>query len=98
MNAFKISISCLLELLAFGDLLLQVGELVLEVLQLEVETVHLLLGLGRRVPGGLHAELVQPVQLLQAQELEGRLNAQVGNLGLKSGKGACSTFRMKESS
>ena len=62
-------------------LLLQVEDLVEQVLQLEVEGVHLALARRRRLPAAPRPQLVQPVQLLQGQRRQRRLDPQLGQVG-----------------
>ena len=55
-------------------------DLVEEVLQLEVERVHLSLAGGRRLPARPRPQLVQPVQLLQGQRRQRRLDPQLSQV------------------
>ena len=62
-------------------LLLQMEDLVEQVLELQVERVHLALAAGRRLPARPRPQLVQPVQLLQGQRGERRLDPQLNQVG-----------------
>ena len=55
--------------------------LVEEVLQLQVQRVHLALAAGRRLPARPRPQLVQPVQLLQGQRRQRRLDPQLSQVG-----------------
>ena len=52
-------------------------DLVEQVLELQVKRVHLALAAGRRLPARPRPQLVQPVQLLQGQRGERRLDPQL---------------------